>query len=129
MNKFAKYSIITIVVTTVGMAAIGATASWGEHRGFCDGDGEHGKSAMMHRMKKYKGFKNRDLDLTAEEAKTLVQARLIMRGNSLLKSGKVTEKNADTYLVDILTVDDSLVRQVEVDREKGFTGGPMMMPW
>ena len=127
MNKFAKYGIISVIVVGTGIAALGATASWGERHGFCDDD-DYKRSGMMYRMKKHHGFKNRDLDLTAEQAKTLVEARLIMRGNSLLKSGKVTEKDADTYLVDILTLDDSLVRQVEVDREKGFSGGPML-PW
>ncbi|MCG8069205.1 MAG: hypothetical protein JAY84_15225, partial [Candidatus Thiodiazotropha taylori] len=55
--------------------------------------------------------------------KTLVSARLIMRGNDRLKVGQVTEKDDDTYLLDIVTVDNSLVRQIEVDRDNGLPRG------
>jgi hypothetical protein len=48
-----------------------------------------------------------------------------MRGNDRLKVGQVAEKDKDTYVVDIVTVDDSLVRQVEVDRDNGLPRGPM----
>ena len=74
-------------------------------------------------IKKQGRFSGADLDLNIEQAKTLVQARLIMRGNDRLKVGKVTKKDDDTFLVDIVTVDDSLVRQVEVDRENGLPRG------
>lgn len=78
---------------------------------------------MMRHMRKHGRFADRDL--SADEAKTLVEARLNMRGNDRLKVGKVTQKNDDTYLVDVTTVDDSLVRQVEIDRDSGFRRGRM----
>ena len=70
-------------------------------------------------------FSDRDLNLTVEQARTLMQARLIMRGNDRLKVGQVTEKDDKTLLVDIVTVDDSLVRQVEISQDSGFPRGPM----
>jgi hypothetical protein len=62
--------------------------------------------------------------LTAEQAKTLVAARLIMHGNVRLKAGQVTTNDEENYLVDIVTIDNSLVSQVEVDRNKGLPRGP-----
>lgn len=124
MNKAAKITAVT-VIAVAGLAAIGATAGWGEGRGYCDRDEYRGGQAMMMKHKgKYGRFADRDLDLNAEEAKTLVAARLIMRGNDRLKVGQVTEKDDDTFLVDIVTVDNSLVRQVEVDRDSGLPRGP-----
>lgn len=124
MNKIAKITAISVVAATAGFAAFSATADWGEHRGHCK-RGERGESAMMMRKAgKHGRAADRDLDLSADEARTLVEARLIMRGNDRLKVGKVIEKDQDTYLVDIVTVEDSLVRQVEVDRDNGVPRPP-----
>lgn len=125
MNKIAKYSSITIIVAATGLTALGASAGWGDYRGNCDraemGD-RH--TMMMKRMKKSGLMADRDLNLTSDEARTLVEARLIMRGNDRLKVGQVSEKDEETYLIDIVTVDDSLVRQIEVDRDNGLPRGP-----
>ncbi len=124
MNKIAKYTIISVVVAAAGLTAVGASADRGEFRGDCNPAERHGgPSKMMKQMGKQGRFVDRDLDLTADEAKTLVGALLIMRGNDRLKVGQVSEKDQDTYLVDIVTVDDSLVRQVEVDRDNGLPRG------
>lgn len=126
MNKTAKYAVISIVVAAAGFTAVGASAGWNEYRGHCDRfEKRGGPNVMMQRMGKPGRMADRDLNLTADQAKTLVEARLIMRGNDRLKAGKVTEKDQQTYLVDIVTVDDSLVRQVEVDRDNGLPRGPM----
>ncbi|MCU7851509.1 MAG: hypothetical protein KZQ80_04785 [Candidatus Thiodiazotropha sp. (ex Monitilora ramsayi)] len=125
MNKIAKYTAITVVAAATGLTAVGASAGWGDHRGNCDrGEMRGGDSMMMKRMGKAGPMTDRDLDLTSDEAKTLVEARLIMRGNDRLKVGQVTEKDQDTYLIDIVTVDNSLVRQIEVDRDNGMPRGP-----
>lgn len=125
MNTIAKITAVS-ALTVASLAAVGVSASWGERNGHCDRDGKGGPGAMMmkHRAK-HGRFADRDLDLTADNARTLVQARLIMRGNDRLKVGQVTQKDDDTYLVDIVTVDDSLVRQVEIDRDNGFRHGRM----
>lgn len=126
MNKLAKITVVSAIVATTGLFAAGATAGWGEHREYCErGEARGGPAMMMKRMGKHGPFSDRDLDLSAEEARTLVEARLIMRGNDRLKVGKVSEKDSDTYLVDIVTVDESLVRQIEIDRDSGFPRGPV----
>lgn len=125
MNKIAKITAVT-VIAAAGLAAVGASAGWGDGRGHCgQGDSRGTPSTMMGRMCKQGRFADRDLDLTADQVRTLVEARLIMRGNDRLKVGNVARKDDDTYLVDVTTVDDSLVRQVEIDRESGFPRGRM----
>ena len=122
MNKGLKVTIISAVVATTGLFAVvsAADAGWGGNRGNCDRSGMYGEPGMMKGKGKFGRAMDRDLDLTSDEARTLVEARLIMRGNDRLKVGQVTEKDDDTYLVEIITVDNSLVRQVEVDRDNGL---------
>ncbi|MCG7910019.1 MAG: hypothetical protein N0E37_14075 [Candidatus Thiodiazotropha taylori] len=125
MNKGLKVSIVSAVLATSGLfvVASSADAGWGGKRGHCDRGDMMGNPGMMQGKGKFGPAMDRELDLTAEEAKTLVSARLIMRGNDRLKVGQVTEKDDDTYLVDIVTVDNSLVRQIEVDRDNGLPRG------
>ncbi len=124
MNKIAKYTLITVVVAAAGLTAVGANADRSEHRRHCDrAEQRGGPDAMMQQKGQGSRGAYRDLDLTADEAKTLVEARLIMDGNDRLKTGQVAEKDQGTYLVDIVTLDNSLVRQVEVDRDDGLPRG------
>jgi hypothetical protein len=122
MKKGLKVTIISAVVATSGLFALASTADagWGGHRGGCDRSGMEGAPGMMKGKGNVRPGMDQELGLTDEEAKTLVEARLIMRGNDRLKAGQVTKKDENTYLVDILTVDNSLVRQVEVDRDNGL---------
>ena len=122
MKKGLKVTIISAVVATSGVLAVAsaADAGWGGQRGNCDRGGMYGEPGMMKGKGKAGRVMDRDLDLTSDEARTLVEARLIMRGNDRVKVGQVVEKDEDTYLVDIVTVDNSLVRQVEVDRDNGL---------
>ena len=62
---------------------------------------------------------DRDLNLSADQVKKLAEARLIIAGNPRLKVGSVKEKDKDTYTVDIVTADNSLVTQREVDKHSG----------
>lgn len=123
MNKLSKITAITLIAATTGLTSMSSIASWGEKGKSCQ-RGNHGESSMqmnMHKKGHQKGHQQqRDLNLTAEQAKTLVSAKLIMKGNERLKAGNVTEKDSDTYLVDIVTVDNSLVKQIEVDKNKGL---------
>jgi hypothetical protein len=125
MKKGLKITIISAVIASSGMLALAssADAGWGGQRGYCDRSGMNGAPSMMQGRGKSGPAMDRELDLTAEEAKTLVAARLIMRGNDRLKVGQVTQKDEDTYLVDVVTVDNSLVRQVAVDRDNGLPRG------
>ncbi len=58
-------------------------------------------------------------DLSMEDVKNIVKGRLAWDGNKRLKLGEVKKKDADTYIADIVTVDDSLVERLEVDRKTG----------
>ena len=131
MNKITKISAVVITTSVLGMASLAALAGMGEHNGSGEGSGghqgqmmgsnmeSHMKGQMGGKMGGHMGGTDRALDLSADEVRTLIEARMIMRGNDRLKVGKITQKDDQTYLVDIVTVDDSLVRQIEVDKNKG----------
>ena len=95
----------------------------GEYSKQCDRRGGHGGKHGFHKGKMHS---DRDLELTAEEAKTLVSARLIQRGNDRLKVGQVKEGDDGTWLVDVVTVDNSLVRTVTLSSKTGHPVRPGM---
>jgi hypothetical protein len=117
MNKIAKVSLITLTTVVLGAASLAALADRGEYGERCENyrGGHH--AMFKHRWGEQH---ERNLNLSADDAKTLVSAHLIMQGNERLKVGQVAQKDEQTYVVDIVTVDDSLVRQVEVDKDNGF---------
>lgn len=119
MKKSSKIAVVILVASAVGLGVNTTFARGGYGSGgFCDKT----SGKMMQQGKSRMGrYANRDLNLTESQVKTLVEARLIMRGNDRLKIGKVAKKDEQTYLVDIVTVDDSLVRQVEIDKDSGFS--------
>jgi hypothetical protein len=59
------------------------------------------------------------LDLTADEAKTLLQAMLIRHGNDRLQAGAVEDEDGK-LIASIETVDGSLVRKVAIDAKTGM---------
>lgn len=122
MNKIAKISVISFTAVVLGLASLASVASRGEHDEASEDGERHGRYAMMMKHGKAHDM-DRELDLSAEEVKTLIEAKLIMRGNDRLKVGLITQKDEQTYVVDIVTVDDSLVRQIEVDKDKGYKHG------
>lgn len=61
-------------------------------------------------------------ELSKDQVRTLVEARLIMKGNENLKVGKVSS-NRDGFKVDIVTRDDSLVKELELAKN----GMPLKM--
>ncbi len=137
MNKVTKISAVVITTAVLGMASVAAVASkgepgednWGQHvqmmgQGMGNHMGSHMGSGMGKHMGSGMGYNmDRKLDLSADEVKTLIEARMIMHGNDRLKVGKVSQKDDQTYVVDIVTIDDSLVRQIEVDRNNGLRHG------
>ncbi len=139
MNKFTKIGAIAITTTALGLVSLSTLAGSGGHgndggsqggqggqheqmmgQGSGNGMGSHMEGGKGSHMGKGMGGK---MNLSAEEVKTLVEAKLIMRGNDRLKVGKVNQKDDQTYVVDIVTVDDSLVRQIEVDKNSGLRHG------
>ncbi|MBT5048167.1 MAG: hypothetical protein HOM58_06670 [Rhodospirillaceae bacterium] len=84
----------------------GQMGQGGMGQGFMD-DGHHGATT--------------ERDLTADDVSKIVAGRLAWTGNKRLKVGKVTKKDDDTYIAEIVTVDDSLVQRLEVKRTSGIT--------
>ncbi len=60
-----------------------------------------------------------DRKLDASEVKRILDGRLAWRGNKRLKVGKVTEKDDNTVIAEIQTVDGSLVAKYAIDRTTG----------
>lgn len=76
--------------------------------------GPMGPAMMMHQ-----GRPSGD-SLTADEARRIADGLLAWQGNDRLKLGEVTEQDDDTILIEILTVDDSLVQRIAMDRTSGM---------
>jgi hypothetical protein len=97
-----------------------------------DEDGGHGprggghmRGGMMRSLAALSPDGERpDLKLTTDQVKKLADAHLILTGNPRLKVGAVKEKDADTITVDIVTVDNALVVQREIDRHTGRPSRP-----
>lgn len=60
-----------------------------------------------------------DHDLSVDDVKGIVENRLKMHGNDRLKVGKVETSGEDTIVVEIVTVDDSLVHKIEFNTKTG----------
>ena len=61
------------------------------------------------------------VDLSADDVTKMLERHLAWRGNDRLKVGKVEQKNDTTYVAEIVTVDNSLVEKLEIDRRTGST--------
>jgi hypothetical protein len=57
--------------------------------------------------------------ITVERARVILEGVLAWHGNPRLKLGTVEERNEDTIVAEILTVDDSLVQRLAIDRATG----------
>jgi hypothetical protein len=62
-----------------------------------------------------------DKDLEPDDVKARMERWLEMQGNDRLKLGKVEAVDENTITAEIVTVDDSLVRKLAVDRHTGWT--------
>ncbi len=58
-------------------------------------------------------------NLSAHDVTKILEALLAWHGNDRLKVGKVVEKDENTIIAEIVTVDDSLVERPAVDRKTG----------
>jgi hypothetical protein len=62
-----------------------------------------------------------NLNLSANDVKSYFERWVAFAGNPHIKLGSVTEANADTVRVDIVTTDkDGLVQRYDVDRHTGL---------
>jgi hypothetical protein len=57
--------------------------------------------------------------VTVERARAMLEGLLAWHGNPRLKLGTVKEQDEDTIVAEILTVDDSLVQRLAIDRATG----------
>jgi hypothetical protein len=57
--------------------------------------------------------------ITVERARAMLEGVLAWHGNPRLKLGTVEEQNEETIVAEILTVDDSLVQRLAIDRATG----------
>jgi hypothetical protein len=122
MNRFAKAALAgtALLAATAGVAfAVGPGHGYGPcGAAFEDGIGA-GPMGRMGRHGGWGGGPAIDRQLTADDARAIVAGRLAMSGNKRLKVGEVKEKDAATVTAEIVTVDNSLVRRVEIDRKTG----------
>ena len=99
--------------------AVPALAMGGNHNNHSDGNCPMMAQGQMMGMMAGQQGQAVNKNLSVEDVKTLMSAKLIMMGNKRLKVGKVTEKDADTILAEIVTIDNSLVHSVEYNRQTG----------
>ena len=126
MNRSQKIMTALALTGALGLAALPAGADPGRgwdrgHKGYGMGM-QYGGPMMAHGPRG--GFFGRgaaatDRNLTADQVRTLAEAHLIMRGNQNLKVGEVSETEDGTYLVEIVTQEDSLVQRVEISKATG----------
>jgi hypothetical protein len=71
-------------------------------------DSAYGKSAIQP-----------DQDLSVDDVRARMERRLKWHGNERLKVGEVKELDDDTIVAEIVTLDESLVDRLEVNRHSG----------
>lgn len=124
MMKKTTKTMIAAGALALGIGALAAPSFADRDGGECGWKrgGEHHEmyKGRHHRMggMGFLGGK-RDRDLTEAEIRTLSQAFLIMQGNDNLKVGAIKTLENGNYSVDIVTKDDSLVKNVEVNKRSG----------
>jgi hypothetical protein len=60
-----------------------------------------------------------DKDFSAEQVRDILEGHIAWTGNKRLKVGSVEQKDEESYVAEIVTVDDSLVQRLEVNRSTG----------
>lgn len=128
MKKATKIVLVTgsLLLSGVALAGVGNAA------GDCPFDrqgGGHGYHQGKH-MRHGGGYgifgpQSRDRDFSADQIRTLSEAFLLRRGlDDTLKVGDISATDRDSYIVRIVTKDDSLVREVEVSKATGHPVRP-----
>ncbi len=80
------------------------------------------RGGMMGHGMMGQGFGDRvvpSTHLSTDDVRHFLEHRLARRGNKRLKVGEVKEEGKDSIVADIVTVDDSLVERLKVDRHTG----------
>lgn len=126
MTRTGKIAILTAVVMSFGAALAGAHAADGADPRDCRAammEGGHGmmghRHGMMMEMMGGPNDASVDKQLSADDVRAIITGHLIEHGNRRLKVGNVVEQDKDKVVADVVTVDNSLVHKVEVDRHNG----------
>lgn len=133
-----KRRTLILTAATLGLGALAATATLAHGPGFGEGMGYmQGQMGQMGGMQGQMGGQGRghghgygtpedcpynqslDKPLTADDVRASLEQRLQRQGNERLKVGKVEDKDDKTIIAEIVTVDDSLVQRIEVDKATG----------
>jgi len=137
--------IVTTVIAVAGLTALGIGSSYahgpfggqggpgyGMHQNG-PGAGKHQGHGMM-RQGNGPGMMQGNMDrgncqygqaatlatpLTVDAVRANFEQHLQSRGNDRLKVGAVTEQDDNTIIAEIVTVDDSLVRKIQIDKTTG----------
>lgn len=93
----------------------------GMGQGMGQGVGQGGMHGHGYGAGKDGCLQNQPLDkpLTVDDVRAQLEQHLAQRGNDRLKVGAVTDKDENTITAEIVTVDDSLVRRIDVDKATG----------
>lgn len=132
-----KRRTFILTAATLGLGALAATATLAHGTGSGGGQGYmHGQgngymgqgmgNSMGHGMMHGNAqgddcLTNQTLDkpLTIDGARANLEKHLQARGNDRLKVGKVIDKDDKTIVAEIVTIDDSLVRTIEINKATG----------
>ncbi len=102
-----------LIIASGLVVALSAATVFGERGGDgCEhgyGKGGHGFGMMGHHNR----AQMMEREFNADQIRTLVEARLIMKGNDNLKVGKISSSRTG-FTVAIVTVDDSLVEELKL---------------
>ena len=138
--------IVTAIVATVAVGALSLGSSYahgpfggpgyGPRTGMHQGYGRHQGYGMMNQNGPgygpgiMQGNMNRGdcsygqpqalaTPLTVDDVRANIEQHLQWRGNDRLKVGAVTEVDDKTIVAEIVTLDDSLVRKIQIDKATG----------
>lgn len=131
-----KRKTLIITATVLGISALAAGGVMakakchgmygGYMRGACMQDGGMMGPGMKHGMKHgfgrggcKGGAQALDTPLSVEDVRAKMEQRLEWRGNDRLKVGEVKELDEKTIVAEIVTVDNSLVEKIQIDKATG----------
>jgi len=135
-----KRNTFLLTATAIGLSALVATVSLAHGpsaQGFMQGQGPgmmqgqmHGEGQGMMQGTGYGHGSNGSGDcqnggqalttpLTVDDVRANLQKHIEWKGNDRLKVGTVIETDANTITAEIVTIDDSLVHKIQIDKATG----------
>lgn len=124
--------IVTAVAAVVGLSALGVGSSfafgpggpgYGMHQGYGMMRQGNGPGMMQGKMNRgncqYGQAATLATPLTVDDVRANFEQHLQWRGNDRLKVGAVSEQDDNTIIAEIVTVDDSLVRKIQIEKTTG----------